>query len=80
MKKGGNFGSKEEVFFNSTSNSNYKDIIHTQNWHKVKFKPKTKPFPWNPHGCLSGKKTKMEYKRGKRGVYHTKEQPMDTKI
>jgi len=26
-----NFESKEEVFFNSTSNSNYKVIIHTQN-------------------------------------------------
>lgn len=29
-KKGGNFGSKVEAFFNSASNSHYKSIIHTQ--------------------------------------------------
>ena len=40
--------------------------------------PKTKPFPQNPHRCLC-EKTKMEYKKRKGHVYHTKGQPMETK-
>jgi len=26
---------------------------------------KTKPFPWNPHGCLSGKNKKWNIKKGR---------------
>ena len=53
MKKEGNFGSKEETLFNSTSNSNYKalSILKTNS----KSNQKTKSFPLNPIGTLMKK-------------------------
>ena len=68
-KKWGNFGSKEEAFFNSTSNSLYKGIIHPKNQTKVKFKPKNEAFSIEPT-WVPYEKMKMKDKKSMRCLPH----------
>jgi len=72
----GTFGSRRKISSTPLAIHTIRALFIPKTNSKLDSNPKTKYFPWNPHGRP---REKMECKWGRRGVYHAKGQPLALK-